>query len=583
MNPIDRLIKSTVKYLRGRSFIYPQGQTFKFLAANYVRTVVAIRGFYLISFVVAISNIISWWPQLQASTYQFPLWVFFSIKSELIKKLVSLICILWVLGSALAFYKPEKFVNRLLQASGIFYFVALINSDGLFSHSRHGLMWVSLIFLFIPFQAFKKPSRFNKFKLIQGFWAAQFLICTFYLTTGLWKIVSIGECLVYDQIVCELGPKILTNIAAQEMFEYQNFTPWGTLFFDYPWIGFFSYLGTMWIHLASMHFAFRLDQHSSFGALRVIFHLGTFVFFGVIFNGMTACVALLFLASPFSYSKLLDVREVFYRTPLVGDFFSLFSKRGIRAVSSKIFEPLSHLYLLRVVYSIICYQFCRDTSWGWRNIYEKLEISGAFDFMLMKLGPNWAWVIDTVMFSTIASSLVAALFPRSLFFRAMVVMSTVLFLSFFNFHLRGLFPSIAYLGVMIALIFTPTLSSSRLKGWGTALLSINVVAILTLNYSVWRFWSRSGSQEFSNSYIINLLIKEWPLLFFVLFQIALFGLLGLLIKDFWWEKYKRTTLFISLIFLALHICWKVSGTEFLLPLLIMIFYLDSSKPNKALN
>jgi len=582
MNPIDKVLKSIVTHLRGRSFLYPKGQSFHFLSANYKRTLVAIRGFYLMSFVVALSNLVWWWPQLQQGSFQFPLWPFFGMQGLMLAKLVTVICFFWVLGSALALYRPEKILFRIVHALGIFYFIALVNSDGLFSHSRHGLMWVSLIFVFIPFRSMERPQRADKYKLIQGFWFAQFFICTFYLMTGLWKIISIGECLVIDEVVCELGPKILTNIAAQEMFEYQNFVPWGKLFFDYPWLGFLSYLGTMWIHIASMHYAFRLDQHLIFGALRVIFHLGTFLFFGVMFNGMTACVAILFLASPFTHSNLLDSTKVFLRTPLIGDFFALFRKEKWYHFSEKVSESVSSVLLLRSVYAIICYQFCRDALWGWRDLYKDVEEFRSFIFLFSSFCQKWIGIIDIVLLSTIFSSLLAALFPRKLLFRALVAISAICFLSFYHFQLRGAVSSLGYIGVLLLLVFYPVRPTRWFYVWKRIFISILVLSICGYNYLVWKIWLTASDYTFANSFVINLVIEKYPYLFFFLLQAFYIASLLLIVKDCINGRGARASLLAALIFASFLLIWKLSGAEFFLPLLLIVFYLDDLKTSKAL-
>ncbi|MBY0384022.1 hypothetical protein K2X05_02595 [bacterium] len=226
----------------------------------------------------------------------------------------------WILFSLLSFLYAEQRFFRILHSLAIFFIVALINSDGHFAHNNHGFMWISFVFSVVNLDATSHgKKRLFKHQVIMGVWFSQIMVCTFYTMSGYWKIASIVHCATNTDLDCQLDQWILTNISAREAIFYSQFSPWRDAFFKYPWLSFLSYLGTIWIHVVSFYFAFRLDLHKIFGFLRLIFHLGTFLFFGVNFSAMAAPVALIFLFSPFSrQQKIIDSLFIFLQLPPLG-------------------------------------------------------------------------------------------------------------------------------------------------------------------------------------------------------------------------------------------------------------------------
>ena len=309
----QRLVNSSVSYFRGKKFFFEPKTLFSRMTRNYHQTRMALRLFYVFSLFSSVNSYS--WMLRQYSDSQFlkPLWVFGPASSDFIAALVKPVLLIWITGSLLSFLNPDKGFFRFLQASGLFFIVALVNSDGHFGHNMHGFLWISLAFLLLPSIASKdKPwfSRIYKYRYIQIFWFSQFIICTFYLMTGYWKVSEIIRCAINPHLICQLDKYILTNISAREALSYYEFAPFRSLFFKYPWIAFWSYMGTIWIHLVSLHFVFRLHLHRVFGFFRLIFHVGTFLFFGVGFGDMAFPVAVIFIFSPFC--DYLSPKETLY-------------------------------------------------------------------------------------------------------------------------------------------------------------------------------------------------------------------------------------------------------------------------------
>jgi hypothetical protein len=310
MSLINKYLKKIVRSLRGQKFFYANESVFSAQSTNFQKSIVLIRAFYGYSFVIAVNSYHNFMSLYGEKIYYKPLWVFGPLKAEQLQHLVPTILWMWIFSSLFLVFFFESRLVRLLQALAVFFMVAIINSDGHFSNNLHGFLWMSMLFFLLPL-SFKGPAsqskRIHRHKILLSVWFAQLMICTFYAMSGFWKVTSILRCAVDSNLQCQLDQWILTNISAREAIFYHQFAPWRDAFYKYPWLSFASYMATIWIHLVSFHFAFRLNLHNTFGFLRLIFHLGTFLFFGVNFSDMAAPVALVFLLSPFDRPKNVSV------------------------------------------------------------------------------------------------------------------------------------------------------------------------------------------------------------------------------------------------------------------------------------
>ncbi len=312
MSHFDNLIRLITRFFRGKKFFYLRENIFSTHTENYVRAVCLMQVFYGLSFIMALSSY-HWSIDLYTQKIYFkPLWIFYFFNAAKLKTIFMPAMCGWILGSALSLFYAEIRLFRWIQAFSLFLVVALFNSDGHYGHNNHAFLWLSILFAFAPIQQLKNtketPRRY-KHKLLLSIWFAQLIICTFYLMSGFWKVASIVNCAINPALTCQLDRWILTNITAREAIYYHQFAPWRDAFYKYPWISFISYMATIWVHLVSLYFVFRLDLHKCFGVIRLIFHLGTFLFFGVNFSAMAWPVGLIFLFSPFA--RTTSVKNIF--------------------------------------------------------------------------------------------------------------------------------------------------------------------------------------------------------------------------------------------------------------------------------
>lgn len=286
--------------LRGQKFFFEQ--TFNDHTRNFQRTFQIVTLYYMLSVVFGISEMDWGWTSLLNSQLVDVLWPFKPFGSLIKPVLVPFGFLGWIFGAFICVYRQDLRWARILHAAGVFVVVGLRNSDGHFGHSFHAYMWIAMVFAFLPNIRSLHPtiSRKKKHHYIQAFWTAQFIICVFYFMTGMWKLRDIAFCAISPDLQCELSASILTNLAAQELVQYRKFAPMSWVLFDYPWLGFVSYLWTLWIHIYSIHFAFRPNLHVFFGSLRIVFHLGTMALFGINFSPFSLAAIFLYALSPFS-------------------------------------------------------------------------------------------------------------------------------------------------------------------------------------------------------------------------------------------------------------------------------------------
>ena len=322
MNLVNSYLKTIIRSLRGQRFFYLDEDLFAAHSTNFRKSIVLLRAFYGYSFIIAVSSYHNFMSLYGNKVFYRPLWVFGPLQPEQLQYLVPTILWMWIFSSLFLVFFFEIQLVRLLQAIAVFFMVAIINSDGHFSNNHHGFLWMSMLFCLLPLSGHAPSSHsqgIHRHKTLLSVWFVQLMVCTFYAMSGFWKVTSILRCAFDSNLQCQLDQWILTNISAREAIFYHQFAPWRDAFYKYPWFSFVSYMATIWIHLVSFYFAFRLNLHRTFGFLRLIFHLGTFLFFGVNFSAMAAPVALVFFLSPFDRPRKVfaAIKQLFRLPPFV--------------------------------------------------------------------------------------------------------------------------------------------------------------------------------------------------------------------------------------------------------------------------
>ena len=316
---MSKILRAIRRHFRGRRFFFGP-QVFHAQSHIFSRARLSVQFYYLTLFAVAVDVTSYNRHQLQHSTFSNPLWPLRILGWPDAKPWLIDLTFVMLLGGALgAIVFSGWRVFRVAAFMGLFYLLALQNSDGLFSNHMHMALFPTFLLIFLP-NAVPGADRSRRQAYLSWFWFAQFAICFAYGMAGYFKVLEIFRCIAVrglDQ--CEVGSAIMTSMAAKELLQFGRPTFAGDLLYQFPLIGGLSYLFIIWFHLVSPYFAFRFDLHRLFLALRIIFHFGTLILFGIGFSYTILAVVGMFAFSPFVPPiQKFRWREFFGRLPTLG-------------------------------------------------------------------------------------------------------------------------------------------------------------------------------------------------------------------------------------------------------------------------
>lgn len=202
---------------------------------------------------------------------------------------------------------------------------AILNSFGKVSHRDHMILWLLLVFVFLPKATGWTRSLRDRFARAEIFWYGQTLILFFYGLTGFWKIV--GWC--YQISVGQphlLQSDSLARHVAVRLMQTDSTTPFGEFFVRYSWIGWPMFVGAVYLELASFVIPFRPRLHRAWGAALISMHLGIGWVMGIWFHPSLLVCGVLFTMSPFQRADepLLPWRDL----PGIVMVRNLLAKRG---------------------------------------------------------------------------------------------------------------------------------------------------------------------------------------------------------------------------------------------------------------
>ncbi len=441
------------------------------------------------------------WVRFTSQEFIEPLWPLFGVNPANHPLAVAVVLGTWVLSAFSMTVQPRWTGAGVIHAIAVFVLIAIANSDGRFGHNWYAFLFISLILALLPLKSETNKTvnllpfapncasthlgsstaitRSNRHYYMMVFWGAQLVICTFYFLTGVWKIRSLIACAALPNIKCELTHKVLTNIAAQELIQLQPTAPLHQILFIFPWFGFVAYLGTIWLHSISLIIAFRPQTHLLFGTLRSIFHLGTFVLFGVNFSAMTAAVLPLFVFSPFHGPERPLWQQIASLPPL-GSLLKILKTVLSPWPFSKTFqqkkttEP-NHLWAtMRLGYGLLAVS-ASLRIWHWENLLKQATQD---------------WVINCAYLILIFGTTLAACRPQFLMFRIAACLGTVaVFWSLNSFHFYDAGLGIVALASLLLLV---PLGHGRFFARGFAWARIALPAyLLHLTVLNWQFFIES--------------------------------------------------------------------------------------------
>jgi len=199
------------------------------------------------------------------------------------------------------------------------------NSFSGINHPYHAWFWVSFLLIFLPSGSGgepENPSRRHMMAFATSVFTVQMTLFLFYSMSGVWKVFYGIRAVVKGQdgafslggLAYNLADRVLQTNTSPLLVDFviENYL--------LAWIGF---LGVMYVQATALIAAFRPRLHVLWGALIVLFHLGTWLLMEIIFNFHVLLLAIFFLYSPFRPARF-NLRDTLADVPFLGTLFPSF-------------------------------------------------------------------------------------------------------------------------------------------------------------------------------------------------------------------------------------------------------------------
>jgi len=271
--------------------------------AAFERARLLVRLFYGLT-AVEVSRALESWPRWRAETEWDPLWAvtwFDPVGMETGVAITIVMLAVGVFGSLLA---PGARPFRILAFVGLLLYGSLANSFGKINHGIHPFIYISFLFVLLPSgrASEKNPPRAFRQQYLLVFWAAQSSMLMLYTLSGLWKLYG-G---VMQFLVGQVGNFHIRGMAyqiADRLMQDHGTSMLGPFLIERPVLGWFLLLGGIYLELCSFWIAFRPRLHRLWGVALMCLHLGNVLVLTIAFPGFILLLALLFLASPFQWTR----------------------------------------------------------------------------------------------------------------------------------------------------------------------------------------------------------------------------------------------------------------------------------------
>ena len=202
--------------------------------------------------------------------------------------------------SLLALFRPERRGARALCAASALMAFALHNSFGKINHTYHGLLWVLIIFVFLPQpdgQTHHARRRFRQ-QTLRIFWAGQAALLMFYSMSGALKLYASINQMAKGQAGF-LSAEAAARHVAHRLLQTNGESLLGWLMLDHPWLGLPTQWLTIYLELLAFLIAFRPASHRLWALALIGMHLGIGLFMDIWFIRQITIVALMLACSPF--------------------------------------------------------------------------------------------------------------------------------------------------------------------------------------------------------------------------------------------------------------------------------------------
>ncbi len=228
---------------------------------------------------------------------------------------------LYLGGTILASFAPGSRLARILAWLGLFEFVAFNNSFGKIGHSLHACVLTGFVLIFLP-SGDRRESRLWRQSTLQVFWLAQLVFLLVYSMAGLGKACGFFYQLFTGQMTL-LDPHSFAAQVAERLLQTDSQSSLGDWLIRWYWVGWPFYVGMVYIQFFSVWAAFRPRLLRPWALALVLFHVGSYFIFTIIFAPNILLIGLFLLAAP--GARRLDLGARYWGDlPLVGPLLRRF-------------------------------------------------------------------------------------------------------------------------------------------------------------------------------------------------------------------------------------------------------------------
>jgi hypothetical protein len=228
---------------------------------------------------------------------------------------VSWIFLGFLATSLLASFFPNSRTSRIGAFLGMLAFHAYSSSFGGPNHQYDLLLWISLIFVFLP-KTRDSISHDAKRAYSLVFWCAQTLTLLTYTMSGIGKVFYGLLALVHGNPGA-FSPDSAALHVASLLNTMHETTPLGPTIVAHPWFGFIPFIIILYVQVFSVAIAFKPQLHRIWGLALILFQISTYLAMRAVFVHPSIPLLLLFVSSPF-LSHPTPWREALRSLPLIG-------------------------------------------------------------------------------------------------------------------------------------------------------------------------------------------------------------------------------------------------------------------------
>jgi len=336
MDPIVNRSLHWIRRFLGELRISQQRRPFSKLSRHYALSNQIVKAYYILSLLICFTLL----PRIKAITNHLDgahhLWPVSWL--DYIDPMIAGQCmvIIAIASCFLALHYPKARFPRVLFAASFLCVAAIPNSFGSINHGLHVWLWVAIIFCLLPTRKSHTVLSYRMY-YINVIVMAQSMVLLFYTMSGYWKFTSGLQSLTAG-MEGNFSSLALARILANNAFATDSEPLLLEMAISYPQILWPGFLFLIYLQLFSLLVLFRASIHTAWGYALISFHLGTWLFMGIIFPYQIAIIVLLFAFSPFR-PEHFSFRRMFFCIPIFGDlasraFLYFFSRTSHRQINT---------------------------------------------------------------------------------------------------------------------------------------------------------------------------------------------------------------------------------------------------------